>query len=668
VQTKLLTFSLSFLMLVIAGPSWGGITATEVVAAIDKGEYDQSVVLSLESEHYLGELIRTARKNELYKSPLWRVLIHYKPTLFFGMESQIDSPSFFLSEDGRTDPQSELEATLASFFSKKIVETTDYEPQCRFPARYSWLKDQLNFDPFRLVEAECDKLQEYRQAVTAQSLTVVFPSAHPNSPSSMFGHTLLRVDKKGQTEETRMLAFSVNYAAMIPPDQDMFSYTVLGLSGGFYGRFMVLPYYLKLREYGQIENRDLWEYTLNIPAEDIDFVLEHAFELAYSYFDYYFFTENCSYHLLSLLDVLYADNPLTEEFDSGWTIPVDTLKTLEERGLIKDVRFYPSQARLITAQRALMDESERSLALQALNNGIESSIDTIHARDLDSQVRILDLLTEYQRYRKVDTSEQTVSSKLNSEERKTLGYRSRTRVKSPKLNIQPPGARPDYGHGTSRLGLGVGEVEGIRYTDLSWRAAYHDLLDPSQGFTSNSSLSFMDITFRKIHQLDKIELQKLTILDIQSLEPRDHFFRNISWRSTVQFSRSETAINQQDNWFFIAEGGSGYTYNLFEDSDDAWYGFLDVGVKHDRSRASQRYTLLAGASTGLIFEPVDRWRVNLKGEYKTEIAGYENETYKISLVQSFALSRNSSLRLTWDRLSENDIHAHKINLSLYLYY
>ncbi len=46
----------------------------------------------------------------------------------------------------------------------------------------------------------------------------------------------------------------------------------------------------------------------------------HAWELGNAYFDYFFFKENCSYHLLTLLD--YADPTLhlTDEFPF-WTVP-----------------------------------------------------------------------------------------------------------------------------------------------------------------------------------------------------------------------------------------------------------------------------------------------------------------------------------------------------------
>ncbi len=635
------------------------------------GHFDSAVEVATANDHYLNELLETAQQKNLHYAPVWRTLIHYKPTLFFGTESLVDSPSFFLSDDGKFDPQAELQATLASFFSDAPIAPTEFPAQCRFPARYHWLKSQLEFDHDRLPENSCETLKKYRDAIDPEGITVIFPSTHPNSPSSMFGHTLLRIDKQNQTDATRMLAFSISYAAVIPQDQGMFSYTVLGLTGGFPGTFNVLPYYIKLREYGQIENRDVWEYRLNIPQKDVEFILLHAFELVYAYFDYYFFTENCSYHLMSLLDVLYADQPLTEEYDHGWTIPVDTIKTLERKGLIEEVRFYPSQARIIDEQRQRLNTEEKSLALQAYKSGIETTIEDINKLPDESRIKILDLVTEYLRFAKVRDSEISVSSKLTTEEKTVLLHRSKIRQQSTKLNIPPPGQRPDYGHDTSRFGLARGMIKqtdsNIYYSDIRWRSAYHDLLDSSQGFVSNSSLSFMDIGLRKYDGNSSIKLQNITILDIQSLESRDEFFTSTSWRTKIRWYRGEQDQEQQSDWYFEAEGGTGYSYLLSQGKADAWYGFIDAGVLY-HGQGDKRQTLWGGLSTGLILEPLNGWRLQLAADYKTKALGRDIKEGRFSLGQSFSITRNSSVRITAQRLYRDGEYTNSAELGLYLYH
>ena len=77
-----------------------------------------------------------------------------------------------------------------------------------------------------------------------------------------------------------------------------------GVTGGFKGRFSIKPYYLKLREYGDIENRDIWEYQLGLSQEQIRFVLMHVWELQLTYFDYFFFKEAHKFYLSINLKVL----------------------------------------------------------------------------------------------------------------------------------------------------------------------------------------------------------------------------------------------------------------------------------------------------------------------------------------------------------------------------
>ncbi|RLA40699.1 MAG: hypothetical protein DRQ64_04075 [Gammaproteobacteria bacterium] len=104
--------------------------------------------------------------------------------------------------------------------------------------------------------------------VNVESVVLVFPAHHLNSPSSMFGHTLLRLDPAAGREHSDWLAYGVNFGANIPQGDNSFLYAYKGLSGGYPGQFIVEPYFEKIQEYNRVENRDIWEYPLNLtPAE-----------------------------------------------------------------------------------------------------------------------------------------------------------------------------------------------------------------------------------------------------------------------------------------------------------------------------------------------------------------------------------------------------------------
>jgi hypothetical protein len=84
------------------------------------------------------------------------------------------------------------------------VEETDTQqnPQCRFVARYHWLNQQLKFDSARLQPQVCKRFNAWIKALNPHEITLVFPSSYLNSPASMYGHTLLRIDAKDQDERT----------------------------------------------------------------------------------------------------------------------------------------------------------------------------------------------------------------------------------------------------------------------------------------------------------------------------------------------------------------------------------------------------------------------------------------------------------------------------------
>jgi hypothetical protein len=124
----------------------------------------------------------------------------------------------------------------------------------------------------------------------------------------------------------------------------------------------MLPYYLKVREYSDLENRDLWEYQLDLRGEEIERVLAHAWELLPVQFDYFFFDENCSYHLLGLLQVARGDLELTAQFPL-WALPVDTVRVLTgQPGLVRKIVYRPSTATIIAGRLAPLRPDERSMA------------------------------------------------------------------------------------------------------------------------------------------------------------------------------------------------------------------------------------------------------------------------------------------------------------------
>jgi hypothetical protein len=510
-----------------------------------------------EDKTYLDELIQRARQENLSQRAEWLNLLHFKPYAYwFGSRSLADDPGFFNAPDGRTDPAAELEATLAAFFSTEAETDKTQNPQCRFIARYQWLKQELRFDPARLPPQTCKRFYEWRDSLDPHAITLVFPAAYLNNPASMYGHTLLRIDAKDQDERTRLLAYSISYAAGTDETSGLI-FAVRGLFGGYPGVFSITPYYLKVREYSDIENRDVWEYQLTLTPEEIDRLLMHVWELGPTHFDYYFFDENCAYHLLSLLEVARPGLQLTDRF-RWWAIPSDTVRAVTDQpGLLGRVVYRPASVTIMQERLKHLPATGRGLARELGKQKIDASDPRVRELPAPDQARVLELGYEYAAYEAATGSNKAPDAVTRM--RELLLARSQLPVPPQKPEIPVPAVRPDEGHKTSRIGLGAGGRDGRRFGEIHLRPTYHDLLDQDAGYTRGAQIQFFDMRFRQYEGDGGLRLEEFKPLDIFSLSPRNDFFDPVSWKINVGWTRKQLADGAEPLVFRL-QGGPGLAY------------------------------------------------------------------------------------------------------------
>lgn len=588
-------------------------------------------------ETYLGELIARAHTQHLDADPEWRALVHYRANLILtGVTGQADDPGFYLAPAGKTDPAAELDATLSAFFEPAVVESDSVQhPQCRFIARYHWLREVLRIDPTRLPPQPCRRFQAWRDVLNAAELTLVFPSAYINNPSSMFGHTLLRVDAADQDERTRLLAYAINYAVN-PGGDGGVAFTFKSLVGLYPGLFSISPYYVKVRDYSSIENRDIWEYRLNFTQPEIDRLLEHAWELGPVRFDYYFFDENCAYHLLSLFEVARPSLHLTNRF-RGWVIPVDTVRRMvAQAGMVREVVYRPANNTRLRAELAPMTADERA-RVQRLAAGEAPPVVTERSEQ-DEEARLLEAAFHLVRYR--DEAGQVPHGAAARLSRALLLARSELPAGEGDP-VPVPAVRPDQGHKTRRVALAAGRRDHLTYEALSFRPAYNDLLDPSGGYTDGAQINFMDLTVRHYQGSGRLTFEDLTLVDILSLSLRDDVFRPISWKINTGLDHVRLADGR-----YVAvwrtNGGAGLAWGDWQRA--VFYGFLegtlDIGEELEHDHAAG-----LGPSAGLFLRPVPGWKLNLYARLQDFRLGDRHRERVVALRQSFSLGRQHALRL-----------------------
>lgn len=504
---------------------------------------------------YASRLVADATAKGLATNDGWKRLVHYRANLFGGHTSEADAPEFFLAQDGRKDPQAELEATLRGFFSPPAAEGVEH-PLCRFPARFLWLDEQLHFDPAELPTQACPKLEEFWQRTQVKALTVVFSSYYLNNPSSAFGHTFLRMNKatSGSPERRALLDMGIDYSANVPPKENTLAYAVKGLTGMFPGTFRMLPYYYKVREYNDFESRDLFEYELDLPRDEVVKVAAHVWELGHTYFDYYYLTENCSYHVLAALEVANPKYHLVDRIRSP-VVPVDTVKALlAEPGLVSAVRYRPSARSTFRARVRDLSGAQLS-AVAELSENPDATLPSLSE---DAMVDVFDAALDLVdvRYAKelLDDRESrgaTIKQKL-LERRADLGLTSRD------LTLVPsPEELPHLSHATSRIGLGTGMTDAHSgFQELRFRMALHDLADSPIGYPEHSQIEFFPTTVRFHEPTKRVELEDLSLVKITSLNPMNRFDYKPSWKLRVGATRMRDD-GCASCVMGVVEGGSG---------------------------------------------------------------------------------------------------------------
>ncbi len=605
----------------------------------------------------LEDLQQRATLAQLWQHHEWHNLLHYTvvDAASHQYDSQVDDQRFFLSSAGATNPESEMQATLAALYA--IAGAANTHAQCRFPARLDWLSAQLDIDRASLPPANCPDYAEWRNIVKAGHVTMVFPAYHLNSPSSMYGHTLLRIDPADPETNSDMsdwLSYAVNFGADIRVDDNSIFYAFNGLSGGYPGLFITTPYFNKIREYNRNENRDIWEYDLNLTPEETLKLVTHLWELKEINFDYYFFDENCSYRLLELLEVARPSVELTDEFKLT-AIPVDTVRATQRADMVSNVRYRPS---MVTALRYKLDAiPQNARALVETLATHPATVDDAEFKALPGsiQAQVVDAAYQLHRYRFRNTSQDPQAASRNFKLLSALNQHAANLQQVANVPIPTP---PDESHLSKRGNIGSGRRLRQNYIELANKMSFHDLEDRLDGYLQGAEINIGAIALRATDET--VTLHTLEIVNIFSLTPRTDFFDPLSWRVSFGLERQYTF--GKDQLVSQVNGGAGHSYPLWRDSQ---IYFLGIARLEYNPQFDNMIEPALGVHTGLLAHFANSTaHLELTGDE------FRNDEYRVvgRYTHNFVVARNHAIKLTTQREWQRTLEFNDINLAYQFYF
>ena len=523
-----------------------------------------AVALSAAEPYAVADLQAAAAS--LAEDREWLTLLHVERGWHGIRRSLVDDAQFFLSPRGKYDPAAELAATVVGLLAPAEPEVK--HAVIRFPARAEFLIRRLGLDRTRLPVPRSQEFEDAYAGLGPRSAAIAFPTAYMNTPASMFGHTLLVIRSR---VKTGMASQAINYAALTGQDGGV-AFALKGVMGGYPGHFSLLPYWQKLNEYSDLDQRDVWEYELALSTEDIRRMLLHVWEMRGIGTDYFFFDENCAYYLLYLLDAARPELALHAQA-APWVIPLDTVRILSEAGLVNGVTWRPSLATKVHARadRLPTERSDRARRIALGELPATAAVDGDSAASADELDLAIDYLQALRNRKKLTVEE------FQPRFMPMLQTRAKLGVPSLEAISEPPGVAPDQGHGSLRLGLGGGVSGRQGFVEGSIRPAYHDLLDPAAGYTPGAQIDFCGLTGRWYEGDERPTLERFDAIGLRSFSPRDTFFAPPSWKVDTGLVRARLGEAGHSEHHAFVDFGVGASWAL--PNGGLWYAMLDADAR-----------------------------------------------------------------------------------------
>jgi hypothetical protein len=558
-------------------------------------------------------MLRLAQVAQLAKSPEWHKINQYYPSLF-GVKSRVDDPSFFLAKEGKRNPQDELEATIRSAFDGDMAEQNRQPNLCRWIARYQYLNRSMKALGFDFPTPRCEGFERWKAGLPRDHVSMIFASIYLNSPASMYGHIFMRFDSAKSGEFNRLNDTTVGYTVNSNGDFGPM-FLASSLLGGFPGSFVSVPYFMKVREYADLENRDLWEYQTDFTPEEIDKMQAFIWQQSFTYADYYFFDDNCA---LMLLATLEAGRPDLELIDAAkpWIAPLDTVKIIRDAGLVTKKYYRPSQYSTLIANVDHAPESLRTLAVSLAHSMQLPTAGS--ANDEAEQTQLLDLalgILEYERNQKNSAQE---AAGLSGFQLKLAGVRSRVDALSAYRQAPAPVESPDQGHDSLRVGMAYGQVDGVNYGQFNVRLGYHDGLDPHAGFSPGASSKMCDLYLRMNDK--KMRFERFDLFEVFLPSVRTDWYRPLTIKANLSIRREIQRSDALSPTVLRIELGAGEGYRISERSQ--MYLIADT-LTRLRSGAS---SFAAGPVAGWLWQPEARWRAEASAGGFWNVAGGRRDT------------------------------------------
>jgi len=480
---------------------------------------------------------------DFYESREWLNLLYYEKKGHAYL-SLAESPDFFVSPQGKTNPKLEYEACLA------LTKNQDPEFKKKFPLRYKRLTahHQLPFQP--LVNPR-----------KIHSIVLAYPNKYMQNPTSMFGHLFLIMNSQYGFLDSDIFHY-------LADTQESTNYAINGITGKFKGWFLSEPYYRKIKDYLYLEDRDVIYYDLTLSEDQIEEFQLHALELKNTYFYYYFFDRNCAFFIGKALNVVLDSDVVSKQI---LVFPSAVANALIDHHIAKNQYKKTLRTTLFQETFNPLSSQEKKAVARLMSEKVESPTDnaavlTAFLYLSESGINQKPDLASIIRYNRI----QAYTSLKG------------TPIRPIFCNPAPPSFIPSKG-----LELSLKDSFSFRYQPIlySQYENFNTLTVKETNFLSPA----LFVTHGQNLKLD------FTLVDMSSITQHDFFFRPYSWSLSSRFLYQDTVMTNQS--FKIGKAFALHNKQLLISLIGLDYSNYDILIERKKDTLSLRPSLLLGLKT-----------------------------------------------------------------------
>ncbi|RAP32010.1 hypothetical protein DID76_01695 [Candidatus Marinamargulisbacteria bacterium SCGC AG-414-C22] len=579
-------------------------------------------------------LIQEALTKKLYHANQWLALGHYKKNKITQQyKSNIISNDFFLAKNGQKNPKEELIATIKGYFTPSEPNNINH-PQCRFPARYLWLKKQLSWPHTSPIT--CNNYTNWVGNISKQSIELIFVTGYLGNPASYFGHILLNIEEKNILYNTTLLDKSINFGAIVPVTENPITYMIKGIFGGYKATFSDQYFFNFNHRYTENEQRNLYAYKLALNNNNRNFLIAHLWELLGKEFKYYFFTKNCASYMTETLNII-TPNPIPIK-KRPWAIPQQLFHTLSENpSSYTEISYTPSRQQLFYNKYETLTHLEKTILASIINHNFNLQLTSFNTLSKNQKRAILDCLIDYINY-------------INKKEKVTINPQELSNILLARLNLKTHSPKimttsstpPHLSQKPATLKITNTLSNNDYIPGIKLSASYYDLL--SFRTPPNKALILGSLTVE--NRANQLNIKNITLLEIKQLGvsptklPYDTELTYTIYLGINSLSNANESANT-----LVIQSGLGQSFLI---KNKTLYYMLKSSLLHNKHTVIE-----VNPHIGIIYKPTAKLHSMLTSSYQFKNYFRETNNLTTTLTIRHQIQSHNSIEVTIE--NENDI-------------